>query len=239
MTAVTGPILEIVGLSKNYHGLRPLRIAELGVAPGERVAILGLDRIAAEVLVNLVTGASLPDAGRVAVFGRPTHEITDSTDWLTIVDRFGIVSERAVLLESLSTLQNLAMPSTLDIEPMPADVRERAAALAEEVALRPETWDVAVGRLDSEGQARVRLARALALDPAILIVEHLNAALNRQQAEAVARTVRTSAERRGAAVLVATLDEAFARAAASRVLHWEAATGRLAGRRGWFGRRLG
>jgi len=50
------PVLELAGISRDYHGLRPLRIAELVVAAGERVAILGLDAPAAEVFVNLATG---------------------------------------------------------------------------------------------------------------------------------------------------------------------------------------
>ena len=90
----TDPVLELSDVSKDYRGLRPLRIASLSVAAGERVAILGLDQITAEVFVNLATGASLPDRGDVRLFGRSTSAIADSADWLSIVDRFGIVSSR-------------------------------------------------------------------------------------------------------------------------------------------------
>src|SRR5947207_6770885 len=124
---VAGPLVELTALSKDYHGLRPLRIEKLNLAAGELVAILGLDQPMAETFVNLVTGATLPDRGEVKVFGRPTSAIDDSADWLAVVDRFGIVSERAVLLDSLSVIQNLAIPFTLDIDPLPGDVRERAA----------------------------------------------------------------------------------------------------------------
>jgi hypothetical protein len=68
---------------------------------------VGLDQVAAEVFTNLVTGAILPETGDIRVFGRPTSAIADSDDWLATVDRFGIVSERAVLLDQLSVLQNL------------------------------------------------------------------------------------------------------------------------------------
>ena len=81
----------------------------------------GFDQPSAEVFVNLATGATLPDAGDVSVFGRPTTAIDDSADWLATVDRFGIVSERAVLLDALTVIQNLAMPFTLEIEPPPDD----------------------------------------------------------------------------------------------------------------------
>ena len=135
MTTPTGPVLELSDVSKDYRGLRPLRIAGLTVQPGEHIAIIGLDQTTAEVFVNLITGATLPDRGEVRLFGRPTSAITDSADWLAVVDRFGIVSPRAVLLDSLTVVQNLAMPFTLDIEPPAEDVRRRAVALAERVGL--------------------------------------------------------------------------------------------------------
>ena len=67
---------------KDYRGLRPLRIERLTLAAGEQVALLGFDQPAAEVFVNLITGATLPDPGEVRVLGRPTAAITDSADWL-------------------------------------------------------------------------------------------------------------------------------------------------------------
>ena len=56
-------LVEISGVTRNYQGLRPLRIARLVVAAGERVSIAGLDAPAAELLMNLITGATLPDQG--------------------------------------------------------------------------------------------------------------------------------------------------------------------------------
>ena len=69
------PVVELANVSKNYHGLRPLRVAQLTVDAGEQVAILGIDQVAAEVFVNLITGATLPDSGGVKLFGRPTESI--------------------------------------------------------------------------------------------------------------------------------------------------------------------
>lgn len=232
------PVLEISGVSKDYRGLRPLRLQHLSLAPGDHVAIVGFDRPAAEVLVNLVTGASVPDAGGVSLFGRPTTHISDSADWLALVDRLGIVSARAVLLDPLTVIQNLAMPFTLEIEPPPDDIRQRAERLAVEVGLPEMAWPRPVGTLDAVDRARMRLARALALDPAVLLLEHASADLDREAATLFGAAVRTIAERRRVTLLAVTADETFAAAAASRVLTWEPATGRLTDRRrGWFGRR--
>jgi predicted ABC-type transport system involved in lysophospholipase L1 biosynthesis ATPase subunit len=232
---VTAAVLEFTGTSKAYGGLRPLRIAELRVTAGDRVAVLGFDQPSAEVFVNLATGATLPDAGEVRVFGRPTAAIDDGADWLATVDRFGIVSERAVLLEALTVIQNLAMPFTLEIEPPPAEVRARAEALARDVGLPERSWDLPVAQLDAAGWLRVRFGRAIALDPAILLLEHASARLRRDEVELLGEQMRTVAVRRGIALIAATADERFAKAVAKRVLTLEPATGRLkSGRRNWF-----
>lgn len=233
---MSGPILEVSEVSKDYRGLRPLRIERLVVGAGERVALVGLDQIAAEVFINLVTGATLPDRGEVRLFGRPTSAIGDSAEWLAVVDRFGIVSQRAVLLDGLSVIQNLSIPFTLEIEPPPAEVRDRAAGLAREVELAESAWDRPVAELDDAGRARVRLGRALALDPAFVLLEHPTAEMRREEAEPIGRTIRAIAARRGAAVIAATADEAFARAVADRALTLDAATGKLNERRGWLSR---
>jgi predicted ABC-type transport system involved in lysophospholipase L1 biosynthesis ATPase subunit len=238
---VTPAILEISGVSKDFHGLRPLRVHRLTVASSDHVAIVGFDQPSAEIFVNLVTGATLPDAGTVHLFGRSTAAIADSAEWLTLVDRVGIVSPRAVLLDRLTVIQNLAMPFTLEIEPPADDIRDRARRLAEEVGMAEDTWTQSAGALDAASRARIRLGRALALDPGVLLLEHASAGLAREATTPFAAAVRGIAARRGIALVVVTADETFASAAAPRVLTWEPATGRLTDRRrrAWFGRRLG
>jgi ABC-type transporter Mla maintaining outer membrane lipid asymmetry ATPase subunit MlaF len=234
VTTPTGPVIELSDVSKDYRGLRPLRIAELTVQPGEHIAIIGLDQATAEVFVNLVTGATLPDRGDVRLFGRPTSAITDSADWLAVVDRFGIVSPRAVLLESLTVVQNLAMPFTLDIEPPAEDIRRRAVALAERVGLDAASLDRPVAELTPDGLVRLRMGRALALDPGVVILEHPTAGIPREAAAGLASQCRTIS----AATIALTADAAFAEAASDRCLTLDPATGRLAQRSGWLSRLL-
>jgi polar amino acid transport system ATP-binding protein len=232
---VSPPVLELTAVSKDYRGLRPLRIADFRIAAGEQVAILGFDRPSAEVFINLATGATLPDAGEVRVLGRATADIVDSADWLATVDRFGIVSERAVLLDQLTVIQNLAMPFTLDIEPPADDVRERAAGLAREVGLVEAVWNTPVGQLDAAGKVRVRLGRAIALEPAVLLLEHISASVGREEVAGLGAQLRAVAAGRGAALIAVSADEAFARAVAGKVLTLDPSTGRLKEpRRRWF-----
>lgn len=228
-------MLELVGVSKDYRGLRPLRVEALRLCEGDAIALLGFNQESAEILINLVTGSTLPDRGRVTIFGRTTGDITDAQEWLSLVDGFGIVSERAVVLDQLTVLQNLAMPFTLDVEPLRDDLRRRAEPLADEAGLTPDTWDCVTGTLGASAKMRIRVGRALALDPKVLLLEHVSAGMDAGEASKLARSIRASANRRGIAVLAATADERFARDVAARILRWEPATGKLRERRGWFG----
>src|SRR5215471_13766817 len=157
------PVLQVSGVRKQYNALRPLRINDLTIDAGDRVALSGLDAGAAEVLVNLVTGASVPDEGEVRVFGRATTSISNGDEWLASLDRFGIVSPRAVLLDAANLLQNLVMPLTLAIDPIPAAAEQKARALARESGIPDEWLDRPVAALPPAIRARAHLVRAVAL----------------------------------------------------------------------------
>ena len=231
------PVLEVAGVVKDYRGLRPLRLERLELAAGGILAVLGLDQPAAEILVNLITGTTLPDRGYVRVFGQSTADIKDSSEWMKVVDRFGILSPRAVLLEALTVVQNLAIPFSLDVEPPSPDLRARAIDLADEVGLDASTWDARVADLDPVSAARVRLGRALALDPDVLLLEHPTAAVPGETVIAYGRQLHGVIERRGVSALALTADRSFAETIARRVLTLEPATGRLTEKGpGWFAR---
>ena len=227
------PVLELSRIQKSYQSLRPLRLQSLTIAEGERVAVAGLDAGAAEVLVNLVTGASLPDQGEVRVLGRATSDIVSGDAWLESLDRFGIVSPRGVLLDSATMAQNIALVFTLEIEPVPPDVLARVEAIARECGI--EQVDVMTGEVNAATRARVHLARAIALKPALLVIEHPTLGIDDSERDALARDVASVTERRRQAALIITQDETFATASADRALRLEPATGALKPvGRGWF-----
>jgi ABC-type sulfate/molybdate transport systems ATPase subunit len=229
------PVLEIRDLSKAYAGLRPLRIRHLTVGEGERVALRGIDASAAELLVNLVTGVTLGEQGDVWIDGRSNADIADGEQWLASLDRFGLVSSRAVLLEESTLAQNLAMPFTLEIEPVPPGIRDRVAALGIECGIAEQWFDRQAAALPPEVRVRVHLARAVALDPRLLLVEHPTADVPPDARAALATDLARVADIRRLAALIVTMDDAFAAAAAHRALQLQPATGELKPvKRGWF-----
>jgi ABC-type ATPase involved in cell division len=237
---VTGtPLIELRGVVKAYQALRPLRIAEFVIAATDRLALAGLDAGAAEMFVHLVTGASVPDEGSVKVAGRDTREIATDTEWLTSLDRFGIVTHRAVLLDGMSVAANLALPITIAIDPLSQDVRRRVEKDASDVGLEPAVLDAPVGGLTAEQRLRLHLSRAAANGPQFLLLEHPTAQL--EDAEAAARTgkvLRAISESRGFGWLSIGEDEAFAEAAGATRISVTPATGVVAaaksGWRRWF-----
>jgi ABC-type lipoprotein export system ATPase subunit len=237
--AEAAPVLvALSGIVKDYRALRPLRIQALELHAGERVALLGFDQASAEVLVNMIAGATLPDSGTVHALGRSTHEITDGAAWLQALDNFGIVSERAVLLEALTVEQNLAISVTLDLHDLPSEIRVRVLALATEVGLAPTDLTKPTASLSTLDRLRLRLGRAIAVDPQVVMAEHPNAALRPDEQRPFIETLVRVADARQLALLVLTADASFAAAVAQRVLTLNPATGQLTdtatGWRKWF-----
>ena len=215
---IGGPIIELRGVEKALGESFPLRINEFSLREGERVVLGGLPGAFGEALTNLITGASVPDTGDVIVFGTNTRDIRTDTEWLSSLDRFGLVSNRAVLLDQSTIAQNLALPISLSIDPMPADVRARVEALAAEVELplsdldRPPSSDPVGGAYE---RARMHLARALAHDPQVLLLEHPTA-VGRIPGDRFGLTVRAIADRRRLSLIIVTQDDGLARGSGAR-----------------------
>ena len=221
------PLLEINGLVKEHQALRPLRIRELSVMPSTVMSIAGLDALAAEVFVHLVTGATLPDEGVVALFGQDTRAIADGDAWLKSLDGVGMITARGILIGAFSVLQNIAMSYTLEVDPIDPRVLPEAGALARDVGIPPELFDRPAGKAGPEVQMRVHLARALALGPKLLLGEHPSAALPRDTVAPFGADLARVARSRGLALIVITADDALAKAIGGQRLELVPATGEL------------
>lgn len=217
--------LVLKDVEKQYGGLRPLRVRDLRVPAGSVTMLIGFDRPAAEVFVNLMTGASLPDQGDVASLGRSTSVITDSDEWLAFVERFGIVSDRIVLLEGMTVAQNLAISFDLNLEPVPPEIMARVAPLAAEAGIAPGRLDTRVAEAAPLLRSQIYLARALSFDPALLVLEHPTASLSPDEAQAYAAIVKNVSATRKLTTIGLLMDEKFAKATGGRLLRWQPATG--------------
>ena len=220
-------LLEITGLEKNYQTLRPLRIQALTVTAGDVISISGIDVPGAETFVHLVTGATLPDKGTVSLFGRDTRGIADGEAWLKSLDGVGMISARGIVVEMFTVLQNVALSLTLDVDPIDPRVVPQAGALAREAGIAADRFDIPVGRLGPDVHMRVHLARALALEPKLLIAEHPSASLPRETVAGFGADLGRAARSRRLGLVAITADDSLAKAVGGSRLELIAATGEL------------
>jgi ABC-type cobalamin/Fe3+-siderophores transport system ATPase subunit len=82
-------------------------------------------------------------------------------------------------------------------------------------------------------RSQIHLARALALDPAVLVLEHPTANLSADEAKQYAAIVKAVAQRRGVTTVGLLMDEAFAKASGGRLMFWQPATGEMKERTGF------
>lgn len=229
------PVIALRQITKDHGGDQPLRLDHLHINAGDRIILSGLDRAAAETVVHLVSGAALPDAGEVIVAGINTRTIATDTDWLVSLDRFGIVTHRAVLLDNLPVAANLALPLTLAIDPMSPEVRASVEDAADLAQLPREALDKPVASLSPLARLRLHLARALMLSPQLLLLEHPTVDLTSpDEAASFGETLRTAADVRKVGWLALSNDDRFAKAAGGTRLRVDGATG-VVGRTGWSG----
>lgn len=226
--------IVVRNLVRRRWGEVVLALRSFTLVAGETRVLGGLKPATRELLIGLLVGTLLPDEGEVEIFGTSTRAIDNETAWLAFLDQFGVVSERAVLLEGSSVAENLALPFALS--PTPAaglpdphrDVRRLAniAELTDADLARP------LGGASGLVRAKVRLARALALDPQILILEDPTAALAAGEALTLAEV--TARARGGRSVVALSDDLTLARALGVRVELLDPAAGTI--RRGWWNR---
>ena len=226
-------LVRLRKVTKDYQSLRPLRVQSLDLHEGQTLALGGFDRMTAEILVDLITAAIVPDTGEVRVFGQPTTAIADRDGWLQTLDQFGLLTERAVLVEQFTVEQNLAIPYSLSVEDLSADLRARVARLAQEIGFAASDLGKQSGILPSLGRLRLRLGRALAMEPKVLLAEHPGATLAPDEARSFGADLKRIVKGRGMAALVLTADLEFAREVSDEVLVLEPATGTLKPSSGW------
>jgi phospholipid/cholesterol/gamma-HCH transport system ATP-binding protein len=170
----------------------------------------------------------------VITLGRPTSSIVDADVWLKFVEQFGFVSDRIALLDGMTAGQNLAIPFSLDIDPIPPDIQSQVNTLAAEVGIAPSDLAIRVGEGSASVRARVRLARALALDPLVVVLEHPTAVLPQEEVKPYAGMLAQICDKRRLTMVALSMDEKFGKALGGRLLVWQPATGEFKERRRWW-----
>ena len=193
---MTAPLLEAVGLSKRFGGVQAVSGLDLSMAEGEVLGLIGPNGAGKTTAFNLLSGFLRPDAGDVRFRGRSLAGLD-----LHAICRLGLARTFQIVrpFPRLSVLDNVAVGAHARHRGRAA-ARARARAVIEQVGLGAKLG-VPAASLTLPERKRLELARALATEPALLLLDEVMAGLNATETAAVVALVG-AINRAGVSVLL-------------------------------------
>jgi ribose transport system ATP-binding protein len=204
-TAAAGrPLLEITGLVKSFGGPRVLDGIDVTVLPGQVHALLGANGAGKSTLIKILSGMHTAEEGTITVRGAAHRPGAD--------EGIAFVHQDLGLIETASVAENIALgvgfPRRMGVIDWKA-VRRQAAEVLATVGcdLRPEAPVASLGRTE---RSLIAIARALASDPAVLVLDEPTASLPAADVEVLAAAIRRLRDQGVGIVYVShRLDEVF------------------------------
>jgi phospholipid/cholesterol/gamma-HCH transport system ATP-binding protein len=194
----------VEGLHKGFGGAPVLNGLTLRFNSGVTTAVLGRSGTGKSVLLKLLIGLQKPDSGSVRIHGEDITGLRPR-ELNEIRKRVGFLFQQAALYDSLTVEENVAFPLVRHARISEAERREKARELLAGVGMEKD-----LGKLPSEisggMQKRVGLARALALEPDILLFDEPTAGLDPITATEIARLIQQLKDHRKLTAVVVTHD---------------------------------
>jgi len=192
-------VVSVSGVSKVFASdageTRALEDIDLSIAPGEFVSLIGPSGCGKSTLLRLIGDLTMPSSGAITVNGKPAHQARTDRD-------YGIVFQAPVLFDWRTVQANVALP--LEVKGVGrAERDERVRAMLELVELtdfaRHHPYQLSGGM-----QQRVSIARALALEPSILLMDEPFGALDEMTRERMNSEVQRIWQRTGTTIVFVT-----------------------------------
>jgi len=191
-------LLEVRELSKRFGGLQAVGGLSFEVREGEILGLIGPNGAGKSTVFNLVNGVFAPDAGRVAfngtdISGKPPH----------LVARLGLARTHQIVqpFAAMTVLENCTVGACFGREDLPLARAQEAARAAAGLVGLGERLDTPALELTIAGKKRLELARALAAQPRLLMLDEVLAGLNPTEVARMIGIVRAIRER-GVAILI-------------------------------------
>lgn len=210
------PILEARALEKRFGELPVLRGIDFTLSPGERVALIGRSGSGKSTLLRCLNLLERPDAGTLRAFGAELdYRALSASALARHRARVGMVFQHYPLFPHKSVLENV-MEAPLHVQREPRElVRSRSEALLERVGLadKRHAWPE---ELSGGQKQRAAIARALAMEPEVLLLDEVTSALDVELVGEVNQLLLGLAQD-GMTMVIVTHDLAFARQATTRM----------------------
>ena len=211
--AAPSPVLELRDIHKRFGELTVLDGIDLAVMPGEVVVLVGPSGCGKSTLLRCAVGLEQIDGGEVRLDG----EVVSGRDRSQQArSRMGMVFQSYDLFPNMSVLDNVTLAPTLVRGANKAEAQERARRLLDRVGLADKA-DAMPTTLSGGQQQRVAICRALAMDPEVLLLDEVTAALDPEMVHEVLQVVLELADE-GLTMLIVTHEMSFAQAIADRVV---------------------
>ena len=216
LTAAAAPVIEIRGLNTRFGSAVVHEDVSLSVHPGEIFALVGASGCGKSTLLRETLVLQPPVSGSIRVFGREVVGLSDD-DALPLRRRWGVMFERGALFSALTVRENVGMVLR-EHTPLGQSLIDEIALL--KIALTGLPADAA-GKYPSElsggMRKRAALARALALDPELLLLDEPTAGLDPLSASGIDELVRQLRDALGLTIMMVTHDLDLLWRAADRV----------------------
>jgi lipoprotein-releasing system ATP-binding protein len=214
--------IDVAALNKSYHvgtqQIHVLRDLSLRVAHGEMVAIVGASGVGKSTLLHLLGGLDRADSGTIHLADTDLAALDDSTLVQFRNRNVGFVFQFHHLLPEFDAAENVEMPMRIARRPK-TEARQRATELLTRVALGDRLTH-RPGMMSGGEQQRVAVARALAMNPSVLLADEPTGDLDERTADSLHDLLRTMHAESGLTSLIATHNPRLA-AACDRVLRME------------------
>jgi phospholipid/cholesterol/gamma-HCH transport system ATP-binding protein len=215
--AVPAPLLSVEDVTMDFAGHRVLEDLGFGVPRGQTLVVIGESGCGKTVLLKLMIGLLRPTRGRVVFDGTVLAELSEK-DLNRQRVRFGFLFQGAALFDSLSVYDNVAFGLRGQRRLGEDQIRDRVRQRLHEVGLSPDVENKKPAELSGGMKKRVGLARALALDPEVMLYDEPTTGLDPIMSDVISDLIVQTRQRRPVTSIVVTHDMKIAQKVADRVI---------------------
>lgn len=212
------PILKVEGIKKRYGKKEILRGTSLSIRRGELKILIGPSGAGKSTLLQCINFLVRPDAGRVWLEGKEIHH-AQGRELHHYRQQVGMIFQDFNLFDHLSALRNVEIALVKVRKMSQNEARDRAMAELERVGLGDHVQKYPA-QLSGGQKQRVSIARALAMDPKVMLLDEPTSALDPELIGEVLAVIRDLGEL-GMTMLMATHQIAFAQALANEIVFME------------------
>ena len=199
------PVISARGLSMRFGKNWVLRNLDLDIQAGEVVALVGGSGSGKTTLLRQIIGLLIPTEGQIRVFGESLFGGGVLRERL-LRQRFGVLFQQGALFSALNVFDNVAFPlrelKLLD----EATIRDLVMLKLSMVELLPQHAELMPAELSGGMVKRVALARALALEPELLLLDEPTAGLDPDRSDSFVKLIRSLSAELGLTVVLVTHD---------------------------------